>query len=193
MSEHQDDSGEFLDEHKSISLCETLDRVLNKGVFIAGEIIISVADIDLIYLGLQLVLTSVETAQEGAPDPAGWRANGEGSHMTTRVFAAQEELADFARSMTAEQKPTSPRINLNPDDLRNGLAKLVLTLIELLRELLERQAIRRIEGGSLRDDEVERIGSTFLQLSEQMVRLKKEFGLEQEDLNLDLGPLGKLL
>ena len=89
--------------------------------------------------------------------------------MTTRVLAAQEELADFARSMTAEQKPTSPRINLNPDDLRNGLAKLVLTLIELLRELLERQAIRRIEGGSLRDDEVERIGSTFLQLSEQMV------------------------
>ena len=64
MSEHQDDSGEFLDEHKSISLCETLDRVLNKGVFIAGEFIISVADIDLIYLGLQLVLTSVETARK---------------------------------------------------------------------------------------------------------------------------------
>jgi DNA polymerase sigma len=63
----------------------------------------------------------------------------------------------------------------------------------LIRDLLERQAIRRVEAGTLTDCEIERLGTTFLQLSEQMVFLKSVFGLEGEDLNLDLGPLGKLL
>lgn len=77
--------------------------------------------------------------------------------------------------------------------MKNGLAKLVLTLVELLRELLERQAIRRMESGSLSEDEVERLGMTFLQLSEQVEVLKRTFGFDGEDLNIDLGPLGKLL
>ena len=85
------------------------------------------------------------------------------------------------------------RIALNPNDVRKGLGRLVLTLVELLRDLLERQAMHRIEAGSLTDGEIERLGATFLQLSEQMVFLKNVFGLEGEDLNLDLGPLGKLL
>jgi len=70
--------------------------------------------------------------------------------------------------------------------------QLVLTLVELLRELLERQAIRRIEGGSLTPDEIERLGLTFLRLSEEMTRLKRQFDLTDDDLNLDLGPLGTL-
>lgn len=87
----------------------------------------------------------------------------------------------------------SPRIALNPESVKNGLGQLVLTLVELVRQLLEKQAIRRIEGGSLTEDEVERLGLTFLELDKQMQWLKKEFGLTDEDLNLDLGPLGKLL
>ncbi len=70
--------------------------------------------------------------------------------------------------------------------------QLVLTLIELIRELLERQALRRIDGGSLTAEEIERLGLTFLRLSEEMDRLKQQFGLTDDDLNLDLGPLGKL-
>ncbi len=85
------------------------------------------------------------------------------------------------------------QVALNPDDVKNGLGKLVLTVIELLRELLERQAIRRMESGTLTDDEVERLGLTFLQLSEQVEVLKRVFCLDGEDLNIDLGPLGKLL
>lgn len=104
-----------------------------------------------------------------------------------------QALADFAGLMAASTQRRAPRLELKPDEVKNGLGKLVLTLIELLRELLERQAIRRMEAGSLSDAEVERLGTTFLQLSEQMERLKREFGLEGEDLNLDLGPLGKLL
>jgi hypothetical protein len=114
----------------------------------------------------------------------------------TAQRAESETLSDFARIFKADQ-PLQPRrpshLSLNSEDLKNGLAKLVLTLIELLRELLERQAIRRVEGGSLSDEEVERLGDTFLQLSQQMQRLKKDFGFEHEDLNLDLGPLGKLI
>ena len=84
------------------------------------------------------------------------------------------------------------RLRLDPANVRNGLIRLVLTLIELLRELLERQALRRIDGGSLSDAEIERLGLTFLRLSEEMDRLKQQFGLTDDDLNLDLGPLGTL-
>ena len=84
------------------------------------------------------------------------------------------------------------RIRIDPENVRNGLVRLVLTLIELLRELLERQALQRIDGGSLAAEDIERLGLTFLRLSEEMDRLKQQFGLTDDDLNLDLGPLGKL-
>jgi hypothetical protein len=85
------------------------------------------------------------------------------------------------------------RINADPERVEQGLAKLVLTLIELLRRLLEKQALRRIEGGALTPEEIERMGLTFLRLEEKMAELKTHFGLEAEDLSLDLGPLGELL
>ncbi len=85
------------------------------------------------------------------------------------------------------------RLNLDPENVKNGLGQLVLTLVKLLHELLERQAIRRIDAGSLSDDEIEAVGVTLMRQSEELERLCKEFGLEEEDLNIDLGPLGKLL
>jgi len=112
--------------------------------------------------------------------------------MSTDVLHGGGDLADFARALLPPEAQT-PRFELPGDDLKNGLGKLVLTLIELLRELLERQAIRRMESGSLSEQEVERLGTTFMNLAEQMERLKKEFGVEDGDLNIDLGPLGKLL
>jgi len=87
----------------------------------------------------------------------------------------------------------SRRIGLDPENVKKGLGQLVLTVVELIRQLLEKQALRRIESGSLTDREVERLGLTFLGLNEQLEWLKQEFGLTDEDLNLDLGPLGKLL
>jgi hypothetical protein len=87
----------------------------------------------------------------------------------------------------------SRRVNSDPENLEKGLAQLVLTIIELLRQLMERQAIRRIEGGTLSDDEVERLGQTFLALAERMEELKDAFGLTEDDLNLNLGPLGNLM
>jgi hypothetical protein len=84
------------------------------------------------------------------------------------------------------------RLRLDPENVSRGLVQLVLTLVELLRELLERQALRRIDGGSLEAAEIERLGLSFLRLSQEIERLKAHFGLSDEDLNMNLGPLGRL-
>jgi hypothetical protein len=103
--------------------------------------------------------------------------------------ALTAELAQLAGDLEEDRS----RIQLDPEDVSRGLAQLVLTVVELLRQLMERQAIRRMDGGSLTDDQIERLGTTFMRLEERMTELKQHFGLRDEDLNLDLGPLGKLL
>lgn len=103
-------------------------------------------------------------------------------------------ISDFAKVMAPQQKQNSSlRMNLDAKKKKNGLAQLVLTVIKLLHELLEKQAIRRIDGGGLTDEEIERLGYTLMRQSEEIARIAHEFGLESDDLNLDLGPLGKLL
>lgn len=97
-----------------------------------------------------------------------------------------EELEKLDRTLPA-------RIDADPEEVEKGLAKLVLTLIELVRRLLEKQALRRIEGGSLTDEEIERLGLTFLRLAQRMKELQVAFDLKDEDLNLNLGPLGDLM
>lgn len=87
----------------------------------------------------------------------------------------------------------SRRINADPDDVEQGLAQLVLTIVELLRQLMERQALRRVQVGDLSDEETERLGRTMMLLSERMDELKEQFGLQDSDLNLNLGPLGNLM
>ncbi len=110
------------------------------------------------------------------------------------------QATDYARVQATSHRdsrsPTDPpsrRIAIEPDDVKKGLGRLILTVVDLLRELLERQAMRRIEAGSLAESDIERLGTTFRQLSEQMEVVKSALGLEGEDLNLDLGPLGNLL
>ncbi|GAA2087611.1 gas vesicle protein K [Kitasatospora saccharophila] len=85
------------------------------------------------------------------------------------------------------------RVELDPETVGRDLASLVLTVVELLRQLMERQALRRIDQGDLDEDQVERLGLTLMALEERMAELREHFGLTPEDLNLDLGPLGPLL
>lgn len=85
------------------------------------------------------------------------------------------------------------QLPLNSDNVEQGLAKLVLTIIELLRQLMERQAMRRVESDSLTDEQLEELGLTLMRLEEKMAELKIIFGLENEELNIELGPLGKLM
>ena len=118
----------------------------------------------------------------------------------TRVES--ESIRDFALVMQQDGRiqPRAPhnatagaaRLDLDPERLKNGLGQLVLTLIKLLHEVLERQALRRIDAGSLSEEQIERLGLTLMQQAEEIDRLRREFGLDEEDLNLDLGPLGKI-
>jgi hypothetical protein len=111
----------------------------------------------------------------------------------SKLLAGHPDLALFGDELDRLDGALRRRVNADRDNLEKGLAQLVLTLVELLRQLMERQALRRIEGGSLSDDEVERLGETFMLLEQRMEELKEAFGLEDEDLNLDLGPLGQLM
>ncbi|OII63160.1 gas vesicle protein K [Streptomyces sp. CC53] len=90
---------------------------------------------------------------------------------------------------------TAPRfrVELDPDTVEQDLARLVLTVVELLRRLMEGQALRRVESGGLTEEQEERIGLTLMLLEDRMEVLRSRFGLEPEDLNIDLGPLGPLL
>lgn len=85
------------------------------------------------------------------------------------------------------------RVEADPEGLEKGLAQLVLTVIELLRQLMKRQAVHRMEAGNLSPEEIERLGQTFMALADRMEELKQIFGLEDDDLNLNLGPLGDLM
>ena len=104
--------------------------------------------------------------------------------------AGEEDPAAAALQAIARALPD--RINADPEHVEQGLARLVLTVVELLREVLEHQAIRRMDGGTLSDAEIERLGLALLKLNSRMDELKTIFGLTDEDLNIDLGPLGRL-
>jgi hypothetical protein len=113
--------------------------------------------------------------------------------MKDKVLAAPPDLAGFGPDPRRLENALSRRINADPESVERGLAQLVLTVVELLRQLMERQALRRVDGGSLSDEEVERLGRTFMELDRRMAELREAFGLSEDDLNLDLGPLGRLL
>ena len=214
-------------KHQHFSLLELLDRLLDKGVVVKGEVLLSVADIDLVYLNLGLLLSSVKVVEQAVSRGSN-AATGLMAWQTSiqEAFLDEPQLADelqlegagkdgvptplpreTGRSKSGYQEPSTrasaigdgldqlvrPKTNIDPEKVEKGLVKLVLTLVDLVRKLMEKQAIRRIEAGQLNAREIERIGDTFFALDERMEQLKTTFGLQDEDLNLDLGPLGELI
>ena len=191
---------------EKLELAEVLSHVLDKGVVLRGEVMLAVADIDLIRLDLGLLLTAVESvvrrggaaglgdlglAAPRTPRSAPTRPSG--STMESQVVESLDAPKDAAMApLEAVAEGLPPRLNTDPDKIENGLAKLVLTLIEVLRKVLEHQAVRRMEGGHLSDEEVERLGVALLRLNDRMQDMKGTFGLTDEDLQIDLGPLGRL-
>jgi len=189
-----------------VELSEVLNHILDKGVVLKGEVMLAVADIDLIKLDLGLLLSAVETAMR-TPRVSGARKLGlaspglesrraqasSGSTMESQVVDSLDAPSDTPVTpleSVAENLPQ--RLNTDPDKVENGLAKLVLTLIEVLRKVLEHQAVRRMEGGHLSDAEIEKLGVALLRLNARMQDMKGIFGLTDDDLQIDLGPLGKL-
>ncbi|CAN5641802.1 hypothetical protein BH23GEM1_BH23GEM1_07200 [soil metagenome] len=194
-----------------LDLSDVLSSLLDKGVALRGGVTLAVADIDLIYLDLALLLTAVESAMKepkrmsllagafGPPDLTPGRRARETVPQVgrERAEAAPGKRPDAATSAEgvsiAELAPGLPeRIDADASAAENGLARLVLTLIELLRKVLEHQAIRRMDGGGLTEAEVEKLGLAMLRLHKRMEDMKEVFGLADEDLQVDLGPLGRL-
>ncbi|MDO9289696.1 MAG: gas vesicle protein K [Thermodesulfovibrionales bacterium] len=97
------------------------------------------------------------------------------------------------KALEEAKDSNAERINIDPKNVEKGLAKLVLTIVELLRQLMEKQAMRRVERGSLTDEEIERIGEALMNIENKMKELKEIFGLKDEELNINLGPLGNLM
>lgn len=194
-----------------LDLSDVLSSLLDKGVALRGGVTLAVADIDLVYLDLALLLTAVESAMKepkrmpllaaafGPPDRApkarstrGAEPNREGPSPDAAGAGPRPPVSSAAVSI-GELAPGLPeRIDADSSAAENGLARLVLTLIELLRKVLEHQAIRRMDGGGLTDAEVEKLGLAMLRLHKRMEEMKEVFGLADEDLQVDLGPLGRL-
>jgi hypothetical protein len=188
-----------------LDLSEVLSHVLDKGVVLKGEVMLAVADIDLIRLDLGLLLTAVETALRrprvagaralglAAPRPGSVAPTTSGSTMESQVVESLDRPEGApVRSLETVAEALPPRLNTDPENVENGLAKLVLTLIEVLRKVLEHQAVRRMEGGHLSDAEIEKLGVALLRLNDRMQEMKGIFGLTDDDLQIDLGPLGRL-
>lgn len=204
-------SDEILDGQR-LDLSDVLSSLLDKGVALRGGVTLAVADIDLVYLDLALLLTAVESvireptrtpgllAGALGPPALGPAARREEEQWTgttraeTEVRASGPEARQRGEGVDiSELAPGLPeRIDADANAAENGLARLVLTLIELLRKVLEHQAIRRMDGGGLTEAEVEKLGLAMLRLHKRMEDMKEVFGLADEDLQVDLGPLGRL-
>ena len=247
-------------ESERVTLLDLLDRLLETGVAVDGEIDLSVADINLVHLGLKLVLASSATleqhnsggstrmakpidvspigaSEEGslgsalcpgppilgeaeskaaalvqpacnaeavmgsrsAPEqeqPCEWLHSGIGRFDGAQDLQARADEKAWSRIDPARVPPVPRRVgrsDFDPAKVERGLAKLVLTLVELIRRLMEKQAVRKMESGTLTEMQVERLGEAFRRLEAKMGDLKRVFGLHDEELNLDLGPLGALM
>ncbi|MBU2592774.1 gas vesicle protein K [Patescibacteria group bacterium] len=200
-------------KNQHFTILELLDRLLDKGVVVKGEILLSVADIDLVYLNLGLLLSSVKTVEKAARKGSNgkatlvsWETSTQGEFLNEPQIELGKEVReskDGNGKVAVRALPSvidhgmeeifRPKANIDPKNVERGLAKLVLTLVDLIRKLMEKQAVRRVEDGFLTGGEIERMGNAFLLLDERMEQLKETFGLKDEDLSLDLGPLGELI
>jgi hypothetical protein len=170
-----------------VTLVEALDKVLEKGAVINGEIAIRVADVDLVFLGLRLILTSISKAEE---------LSGKSFSNPDKEFTPEdiEYIERLQREIRRAEENIPRLIDLgNPKKAEQGLAKLVLTLVELIRKLLEKEAFRRVKRGTLSPVEVQKLGLSLKAVKKKIKEIQAIFGIEDEELNLDLGPLGNLI
>lgn len=172
---------------EKVTLVDALDKVLEKGAVINGDVAIRVADVDLIYLGLRVLLCSISKAEE--------LSGRNFSHAHREPTEKEiEYIARLEREIRKAEANIPKLIDAkNPKKAEQGIAKLVLTLVELLRRLMEKEVVRRMQRGTFCDIEIQKLGMTFKALEKKMQELKTVFGIEDEELNLELGPLGSLM
>ncbi|MFH1415686.1 MAG: gas vesicle protein GvpJ [Elusimicrobiota bacterium] len=171
----------------NVTLADALDTVIDKGAVINGEMTIRVADVDLVFLGLRLVLTSISKAEELS-----------GKRFSPQNEELSREDAEYINRLQYEIKRAEENIPKlinadSPTETEQGLAKLILCVIELIRKVMEREAFRRVKRGSLSDVETQKLGLSLKAVKKKLQEVQAVFGISDEDMNIDLGPLGNLM
>lgn len=174
-------------ENDNVTLVDALDKVLEKGAVINGDITIRVADVDLVFLGLRLMLSSISKMEEVS-----------GRSFNCKEKEATPEDTAYVQKLQREIKKAEENIPKiidasDPEKTDQGLAQLVLTLLELIRKLMEREAYRRVKGGALSSIEIQKLGLSLKAVQKKIKEVQAIFGIDDEDLNIDLGPLGNLM
>jgi hypothetical protein len=176
-----------VNRNENVTLVDALDKVIEKGVVINGDLVIRVADVDLLFLGLRLILTSISKAEEVS-----------GKSLSNPDKELTPEDIEYIKRLQWEIKKAEENIPKlidvsDPKKTEQGLAKLVLTLVELIRKLMEKEAYRRVKRGTLAPAEVQKLGLSLKAVKRKIQEIQAIFGIEDEELNLDLGPLGNLM
>jgi len=169
-----------------VTLIDALDKVLEKGAVLDGEVVIRMADVDLVFIGLKLLITSISRAEA--------MRKGEDSCRGVMSKADKEYIKSLEREIEKAGRNLPKIIEASdPKKAEKGIAQLVLTLVKLIKDLMYREARRRITKGNLSEVEIQKLGLTFKALDKKIEEIRAIFGLKDEELNLDLGPLGNLM
>jgi len=177
----------MINKSDNVTLVDALDKVLEKGAVINGDVVIRVADIDLVFLGLRLILTSISKAEE----LSGKNFSNPDKELTPEDI---EYIQKLQREIKRAEENIPKLIDLgNPKKAEQGLAKLVLTLVELIRKLLEKESYRRVKREALSPVEIQKLGLSLKAIKKKIKEIQVIFGIDDEELNLDLGPLGNLM
>lgn len=177
----------MISKSNNVTLADVLDKVLEKGAVINGDIVLRVADVDLVFLGLRLIITSISRAEE---------LSGRGFNNPSEEFTPEdiEYIEGLQREIRRAEQNIPRLINANnPRETEQGLAKLVLTLVELIRRLMEKEAFRRVKRGRLSQVEIQKLGLSLKAVKKKIKEIQAVFGIEDDELNVDLGPIGNLI
>lgn len=177
----------YIDKNDNVALVDALDKIIEKGAYVNGEIAIRIADIDLVYIGLKLFLTSVSKAEK----LSGKSFSNPDKQLTQEDIDYINKLKDQIRK-AEENIPEYIDVS-DPEKSEQGLAELILTLVELIRRLMEKEAFRRVKSGNLSRPEVKKLGLSLKAVQKKIKEVQAIFGIEDEELNIDLGPLGNLM
>lgn len=191
----QSRSGGSLGSPPGQSLLDVVDNLIDKGLALDTELVLGLADIDLIYLRAGAMLAAADRVfpsgrgnRRSARAPSGARPLNQSMPRAARPVGVSAVPAIRSNGGSAVPGPTATA----PDDASRSVIRLVLTLVEFVRQLLERQAVRRVRERTLTPDEIERLGTALMTLEATVHELAERHGLDPADLNLDLGPLGTL-
>lgn len=172
-------------ENKNASLVDAIDVVIDKGAVVQGDLVVRIADLDLITIQLKLILVSMSRLETQQGKRVG--------DINQAEIGDEAYLKKLENQIEKSQAHINQMINANtPGEAESGLAQLVLTLIKLIVDLVEREAMRRVERGHLTQAEIQKLGLNLQAIETKLEELRLIFGLKKKDLNLDLGPLGKL-